>query len=283
MKKIFVLVVSVVFMLCCCGCSNIVNDRNIQSDTMLESPLETMPDGIVYEKPQEVPAHTEYSDVIELPPETENKQDVAPDRKSIFSFNNSTEPIVTESVEPNDADFVRIIDYIPTATIELRYATQNNFTREVIYEFKDAWLRYGTVKKLMAVASELEKQGLYLKIWDGFRPVEAQFTLWDVCPNSKYVANPHEGFSSHSRGNTVDLTLIDKNGYELWMPTEFDDFSEKANRNYSDCSADITSNVLILENIMKEYGFEPYYNEWWHFSDTVSYDVEKTFNPAELG
>lgn len=193
-------------------------------------------------------------------------------------------PVYTMPLEePQDADFVRVVDYIPTVFVDLRYASNNNFTNQTIYKFKDAWLRYGTVKKLMAVAKELEEQGLYLKIWDGFRPVSAQFVLWEVCPNPKYVANPNEGFSSHSRGNTIDLTLVDKNGYELWMPTEFDDFSDKADRNYNDCSPDTASNALILENIMKKHGFNAYFNEWWHYSDTTSYEIEETFDPAALG
>lgn len=186
-------------------------------------------------------------------------------------------------VEPQDADFVRVKDYIPTVFIDLRYATNNNFTNQTIYEFKDVWLRYGTVKKLMEVAAEVEQQGLYLKIWDGFRPVSAQFALWEVCPNPKYVANPNEGYSSHSRGNTVDLTLCNKDGYELWMPTEFDDFSKKADRDYSDCSADTSSNALILEEVMRAHGFDAYFNEWWHFSDSTTYDVETKFDPAKLG
>ena len=65
--------------------------------------------------------------------------------------------------------------------------------------------------------------------------VDAQFKLWELCPNSKYVANPNKGFSSHSRGNTVDITLIKADGGEVQMPTGFDDFSLKADRDYTDC------------------------------------------------
>ena len=71
----------------------------------------------------------------------------------------------------------------------------------------------------------LKEEKMYLKIWDAFRPTYAQFVLWDICPDSIYVANPNEGFSSHSRGNTVDITIVDVNGDELVMPTAFDDCS----------------------------------------------------------
>lgn len=179
--------------------------------------------------------------------------------------------------EPADEDFVRILDYIPTATQELYYATDRNFTGQVIYDFSDAYLRYGTVKKLMAVSEDLAELGLRIRIWDGFRPVAAQFTLWEICPNSTYVANPNVGFSSHSRGNTVDLTLTDENGNEITMPTGFDDFTAKADRDYSDCTPEEAANAQILELIMEKHGFKGYQGEWWHFTDTDSYDVEEVF------
>lgn len=78
---------------------------------------------------------------------------------------------------------VRILDYIPTVYIELKYATTDNFTGKIIYDFTDASLRYGTIKKLKAVQEELPEKGYSLKIWDAYRPVNAQFALWDVCPN----------------------------------------------------------------------------------------------------
>lgn len=179
--------------------------------------------------------------------------------------------------EPEDEDFVRILDYIPTATQELYYATDRNFTGQVIYDFSDGYLRYGTVKKLMAVSEDLEELGLRLKIWDGFRPVAAQFTLWEICPDPTYVANPNVGFSSHSRGNTVDLTLTDEAGNEITMPTGFDDFSTKADRDYSDCTPEEAANAQILELLMEKHGFKGYQGEWWHFSDTDSYPVEEVF------
>lgn len=183
--------------------------------------------------------------------------------------------------EPEDEDFVRILDYIPGATQELYYATDRNFTGQVIYDFSDAYLRYGTVKKLMAVSEDLEELGLRLKIWDGFRPVAAQFTLWKICPDPTYVANPNVGFSSHSRGNTVDLTLTDEAGNEITMPTGFDDFSAKADRDYSDCTPEEAANAQILELLMEKHGFKGYQGEWWHFSDRDQYPVEEVFLSEE--
>lgn len=195
----------------------------------------------------------------------------------------ATEPIppTTQQQEPEDADFVRIRDYIPDIVVDLKYATEDNFTGQVIYEFTEAYLRYGTVKKLMSVQEALKAQGLGLKIWDGFRPVSAQEKLWQACPDPTYVSPPGTGSQSHCRGIAVDITLVDRNGAELAMPTGFDDFSNLADRDYSDCVAETAKNARLLEKTMEENGFKPYFGEWWHYADTVSYDVEQDFYPTE--
>ena len=93
------------------------------------------------------------------------------------------------------------------------------------------------------------------------------------------MANPNKGYSNHSRGNAVDLTLVDENGQELEMPTGFDDFSGRADRDYSECSQTAAANAKLLENTMQKHGFKGYYGEWWHFNDTDTYPVEEHFEP----
>ena len=193
----------------------------------------------------------------------------------------TTPPPVPVQPEPDDEDFVNVKAYIPDIIVALPYSTDNNFTKQKIYDFSDAWLRYGTVKKLMKVQEELKQIDLCLKVWDGFRPPSAQFKLWEICPDPTYVSNPNKGFSSHSRGNTVDITLVYADGTELVMPTGFDDFSKLADRDYSDCSEEAADNAVFLEELMKKYGFKPYSGEWWHFSDTQSYPVDESFEPIE--
>ena len=179
-----------------------------------------------------------------------------------------TEPVETEPMpEPEDADFVKIIDYIPDAVIDLRYSTENNHTGKVLYDFEDVWLRYGTVKKLMKVQEKLKEDGYRLKIWDGFRPTYAQFSLWEACPDARYVANPYVEFSNHSRGNTIDLTLVDAQGRELTMPTGFDDFSVKANRDYSDrlsFGRKCLMNVASGGKFSSDRTIRQYAEEIWH-------------------
>jgi D-alanyl-D-alanine dipeptidase len=88
--------------------------------------------------------------------------------------------------------------------------------------------------------------------------------MWQVFPNPNYVANPTKG-SRHNRGAAVDLTLVDGNGKELEMPTRFDDFTERAHRDYNGASAQAKKNRKLLEDAMKKYGFIPLATEWWHF------------------
>ena len=183
----------------------------------------------------------------------------------------------SEDTMPSVSDFdLVIIDEAHRGYIldrEMGEDTEDNFTGTIVYDFADAYLRYGTVKKLAGVQTELLTQGYSLKIWDAYRPVSAQFKLWEICPDPVYVANPNTGYSSHSRGNTVDVTLVLADGTEIEMPTGFDDFSTLADRDYSDVPADATGNVLILENMMKDYGFNCYSGEWWHYSDSSTYPV----------
>ena len=75
--------------------------------------------------------------------------------------------------------------------------------------------------------SPFSGQGYGLLIWDAYRPVSAQFRLWEICPDSTYVANPNTGYSSHSRGNTVDVSLVTASGGSVEMPSGFDDFTAR--------------------------------------------------------
>lgn len=184
-----------------------------------------------------------------------------------------TQEITTEK-EPEDDEYVLVNKYIPDIYVELMYATDNNFTGVRIYDFTDAYLRYGTVKKLANVQKELKEQGYSLKIWDAYRPFEAQQKLWEVYPDPNYVANPANGMKKHNLGGTVDITMVAADGTVISMPTEFDDFSLKADRNYSDIdNEEAVNNVMILQNAMENNGFTGYQGEWWDYSDTVEYEA----------
>ena len=185
----------------------------------------------------------------------------------------TTQEATTEK-EPEDDEYVLVKKYIPDIYVELMYATEKNFTGVKIYDFTDAYLRYGTVKKLVNVQKELKSSGYSLKIWDAYRPFEAQQKLWEVYPDPNYVANPANGMKKHNLGGTVDITMVAADGTVISMPTEFDDFSLKADRDYSDIEdEEAVKNVMILQNAMENNGFTGYQGEWWDYSDTVEYEA----------
>lgn len=204
---------------------------------------------------------------------------------TLFESQSPPEPTQPQSttaptvLEPEEDALVRVADYLPDAVQDLRYATEDNFTGQRVYDFTEAYLRFGTVKKLQKVSEDLASQGYRLVIWDAFRPVSAQQALWDICPDPNYVSHPETGNRNHCRGNAVDLTLADEQGNPVEMPSKFDDFTAKADRDYSDCSAEAAANARLLQDTMERSGFTGYEKEWWHFNDDTSYPVEETFAP----
>ncbi len=189
-------------------------------------------------------------------------------------------PEDTAAIPPDDA-LVRIRDHIPDIIIDLKYATSDNFTGQVIYDFKDAYARYGTVVKLAKAQEILRKQGYCIKIWDAFRPAASQRKLWEVFPDADYVSDPDKGYSNHTRGSAVDITLTDMNGNEIEMPTGFDCFTDAADRDYSDADENAASNARLLEDVMESCGFNGYFAEWWHYNDSERYYPDTEFYPKK--
>jgi D-alanyl-D-alanine dipeptidase len=179
----------------------------------------------------------------------------------------SDEPVRVEGL-------VEITALDDSFVVDLRYATEDNFTGRQIYPESRAILREETAHKLIKAQAEVKKLGYGLKIWDAYRPLSAQQTLWDAVDDKTWVAEPTRG-SNHNRGAAVDVTLVDGDGNELPMPSEFDDFSEKAHQTYAGCTEEEARNRDLLREIMNECGFVGYVNEWWHFddSDAKSYPV----------
>lgn len=191
------------------------------------------------------------------------------------------EPSVRQPQAPPDdpTAFVRVRDYIPDLVVDLRYATPDNFTGRVIYAYDDAWLRYATVCKLARAQELLGDRGYRLCIWDAFRSAQSQQTLWQVCPDGNYVADPSKGYSGHTRGDTVDVTLVTAAGETVEMPSGFDDFSALADREYSDVSQAAAAHAALLEEVMTACGFVGYDKEWWHYSDCDRAQPAPTFEP----
>jgi len=164
---------------------------------------------------------------------------------------------------------------IPNLKLDVRYATSNNFTNKVIYDTVRVFLVEEAVKALKSVANDLEKDSIGIIVYDAYRPLSVQRKLWEMYPNPDFVADPKTG-SRHNRGAAIDMSLYDlKSGKSLEMPTEYDNFTEKASHSFADLSEDILQNRLYLKTKMEKYGFVSLNSEWWHYDyhDWKSYPV----------
>jgi D-alanyl-D-alanine dipeptidase len=148
---------------------------------------------------------------------------------------------------------------------DVRYATTNNFMHVKLYPVSKVLLRRPAAIALHEVERELARDGLGLKIFDGYRPYRVTVRMWKPIRNPDFVADPAKG-SRHNRGAAVDLTLIDlRTGRELPMPTGYDDFTPRARQDFNDLPHDALVNRARLREAMTSHGFDPLPSEWWHF------------------
>lgn len=180
-------------------------------------------------------------------------------QKGVISLN--------RNMPQNQCDMVLVDRHIPGVIVDLRYAGSNNIFGAAVYESGQATLRRGTADLLKEAESEFEQKGYRLKVWDAYRSPRIQFILWEKMPDERFVVNPNRSFSYHSRGAAVDVTLTDEEGREVLMPSDFDEFGPRANRDYSDVEQEAARNAVFLEEVMKRHGFRSIFNEWWHFAD----------------
>jgi D-alanyl-D-alanine dipeptidase len=155
---------------------------------------------------------------------------------------------------------------IPSIKIEIKYATADNFTKEVLYPEARCLIRKEVAEKLARVQKALQAQSLSLKFFDAYRPLSVQKKMWAIYPVEGYVANPAKG-SNHNRGAAVDVTLVDVDGNELAMPSAYDEFTERAHRHYAGGTEIEQKNRQILQDAMEKEGFVGLKTEWWHFDD----------------
>ena len=182
--------------------------------------------------------------------------------------------------------FVLLAEYVPGVIQEIRYYSTYNFIGDRIdgYEEPCALLTKEAARALKAVSNELMVQGYRLKVFDAYRPVSAvkHFILWGIedqdirmkpyfYPDLQKQELFAKGYiakeSSHSRGSTIDLTLLDMaTGRELDMGSPFDRFGEISHPDYRDITQEQYDNRMLLRRAMLRGGFEPIDCEWWHFT-----------------
>ena len=197
-----------------------------------------------------------------------------------------TERDYQREVELNTSGFVLVSDYVPAVIQEIRYYSTYNFVGDRIdgYEQPCAILTKEAARALKGISNKLNVMGYRIKVFDAYRPATAvkHFTLWGVddldlrmkpffYPDLEKQELFRRGYiaskSTHSRGSTVDLTLLDmKTGKEVDMGSPFDYFSEVSHPDYKGVTKEQYENRMFLQDMMVRGGFEPIDCEWWHFT-----------------
>ena len=182
--------------------------------------------------------------------------------------------------------FVYAKSIIPDLDVELRYFSDHNFVGDTIdgYKANRLIITKGTAEKLKLVQDELQQQNLCLKVYDGYRPQRAvnHFIRWarqlnDTISKSEFYpeVNKRDLFnagyiasrSGHSRGSTLDLTIIDGETSEpLDMGSPFDFFGEESWVEHNDLTEIQKKNRQLLQTVMLKHNFRNYPKEWWHFT-----------------
>ncbi|WP_452218911.1 M15 family metallopeptidase [Lacinutrix undariae] len=182
--------------------------------------------------------------------------------------------------------FVSVKSLIPDLDVNLRYFSSHNFVGDTItgYKANRLILTEATAQALKLVQNDLQQQNLCLKVYDGYRPQRAvnHFITWakdlnDTIHKAEFYPNVNkrhlfrDGYiasrSGHSRGSTVDLTIIDGiTGEPLDMGSPYDFFGEPSWVNYGEITETQKANRLLLKEIMLKHNFRNYSKEWWHFT-----------------
>ena len=196
------------------------------------------------------------------------------------------EPDYKELATKDSSHFVVLSDFVPDIVQEIRYYSTYNFIGDRIdgYEEPCALMTIEGARALKSAAAELAAWGYRLKKFDAYRPATAvkRFVLWsiddldlrmkpffypDLDKEELFARGYIASQSSHSRGSTVDLTLLDMStGKEVDMGGPFDLFSEVSHPDYRGITDEQYDNRMILRDTMLRNGFEPIDCEWWHFT-----------------
>ncbi len=147
---------------------------------------------------------------------------------------------------------------------DIRYASKNNVCGVKMYVEPFCLLHKDAAIKLQEAINLAALRGLKFKIFDTFRPLKVQKFMYEKF-SGDFVSNPQNGSIPHCRGVAIDLTLVDLQGQELEMGSDFDEFSELAFHNCEKISDLAKKNRRILFDIMEAAGFDFYSKEWWHY------------------
>lgn len=160
--------------------------------------------------------------------------------------------------------FIEIAPPTFDVDLDIRYATAANLSGRPIYTSPLCFLHPDAAEKLRTAIALAVTLGVRLRLFDGYRPPEAQWRLWTSLPDDRYIADPRRG-SAHARGIAIDLTLSAPDGAELDCGTGFDDMSSLSHHGQANLRPEALRNRTLLAGIMAGAGWERYPFEWWHY------------------
>lgn len=170
------------------------------------------------------------------------------------------------SISTNTTSLVPITEAEYNVILDIKYATDDNFTKHKIYTNNEVFLHKDAAKRLKIAAQYADSLGYRIKIFDAFRPLQVQQELYNQIKDERYVSDPIKGIAGHTRGVALDITLVDnKTKQELNMGTPFDTF-ENSSHHRADIDPRILQNRVLLAGIMSVAGFTPLPSEWWHYN-----------------
>ena len=289
-RKVNILIITLVLVLfCITGCNSKKEDPGVFEEYTGAYATEDSTDKAAVSEEKTTKEVTTEATAAEKV--TEEKTGSDETETVIEEVNTTSEEAVNNMAEesgplPEAEDFVLVSDVIPDVVLEIRYYTDYNFVGERVdgYEEPVALLTKEAAAALKEVSDDLSAKGYKLKIYDAYRPQTAvdNFVEWagdlddtkmkqDFYPELDKSVLFDQGYiathSGHSRGSTVDLTIVDKNtGMDVDMGGTFDYFGQKSHVDYDGITEEQHANRMILRDAMTSHGFNPYSEEWWHFT-----------------
>ena len=278
-KHLFILLVTLILIFSLSSCSNNIEENKSTNTTINSENVQTQKN----DKTNIISEDNAEMKILE--------KSVIDEKEVISKITPIEDSIVIEQQKPEKSyelpeGFVYVDDIIPNIVVDAKYSSKDNFVGNIIdgYSSNLAILSKESAIALSLVQNDLNEKSLGLKIFDGYRPQKAvnNFVQWasdesDIATKeihypdlnkstlipSGYIASK----SGHSRGSTVDLTIITlETSEELDMGTEFDFFGVQAHFSYENLSAIQKENRALLKSTMEKHGFKYYKNEWWHYT-----------------
>ncbi|MFL1894975.1 M15 family metallopeptidase [Aquimarina sp. 2-A2] len=180
-------------------------------------------------------------------------------------------PVTQIKADPNelkalpDATLVDITKYSDEFTLNIKYATSDNFLKTAVYDCAACYVRAPVAVALIKANNKLMELGYRLQFFDCYRPHSVQKKMWEIFPKPGYVANPRGG-SIHNKGAAVDLTITTLEGLPIDMGSAYDHFGWESHHAYANLTDEVKQHRTLLKETMLAFDFKTIRTEWWHYN-----------------